>query len=78
MACTNVLLHCHLISPPIGVTIGLELPRYTVNEGAGSIEVCAALLRGNLQRTLMANLSTQQNANAKGKYSEKCAMEDFS
>ena len=53
------------------MTIGLELPSYTVDEGDGSIEVCAVLLEGSLQRTLMVNFSTQQNANAQGQYSER-------
>ncbi len=53
------------------MTVGLEFPSYTVNEGDGSIEVCAVLLDGTLQRTLMVNLSTQQNANAQGRYSER-------
>ena len=48
------------------MTIGLELPGYTVNEGDSNVEVCAVLLEGSLQRTLMVNLSTQQNANAQG------------
>ena len=52
--------------PPTGVTVGLEFRSYAVNEGDGSIEVCAVLLDGNLQRTLMVNLSTQQNSNAQG------------
>ena len=46
----------------------MEFPRYTVDEGDGSIEVCAVLVEGTLMRTLMVNLSTQQNANAQGQY----------
>ena len=62
----------HLLSMiPTGVTIGLEIPNYTVNEGDGNIEVCAVLLEGSLQRTLMVNLSTLQNANAQGQYNER-------
>jgi hypothetical protein len=63
-----LILH-HIIAA--GVTVGLEFPSYTVNERDGSIEVCAVLLDGTLQRTLMVNLSTQQNANAQGQSRER-------
>ena len=46
----------------IGISIGFELPRYTVNEGDGSIEVCAALTNGTLERTVTFTLSTQDNS----------------
>ena len=42
-----------------GVTIGVELPDYTVNEGDGSVEVCAVIVSGTLERTLTFTLSTQ-------------------
>ena len=42
-----------------GVTIGIELPDYTVNEGNGIIEVCAVIVSGTLERTLTFTLSTQ-------------------
>ena len=66
-------MHFSLVTiiPPTGVTVGLEFPSYAVNEGDGSIEVCAVLLDGNLQRTLMVNLSTQQNSNAQGGDNER-------
>ena len=41
-----------------GISIGFELPRYTVNEGDGSIEVCAVLTSGSLERTVIFTLST--------------------
>ena len=59
-----IIIHAYV---RIGVTVGLELTSYNVNEGAGSIEVCAVLVSGSLQRILTINLSTQQNANAQGK-----------
>ena len=48
-------MHLYRIS---GISIGFELPRYTVNEGDGSIEVCAVLTSGSLERTVTFTLST--------------------
>ena len=42
----------------LGISINFELPRYTVNEGDGSIEVCAVLTSGSLERTVTFTLST--------------------
>ena len=49
------ILYLYRIS---GISIGFELPRYTVNEGDGSIEVCAVLTSGSLERTVTFTLST--------------------
>ena len=62
----TIILFLVLLKIFAGVTISLEFPNYNVNEGAGSIEVCAVLDSGNLQRMLTITLSTQQNANAQG------------
>ena len=53
-----------------GVTIGVEVPSYTVNEGDGTIEVCAILVSGTLERTVTFTLSTEQNANAQGQHGQ--------
>ena len=45
-----------------GVSIGFELPRYTVNEGDGSIEVCAVLTNGSLERTVTFTLSSRDDS----------------
>ena len=45
-----------------GVTIGLEEPTYTVNEGDGTIEVCAVLTSGTLDRTVTVTLSTSDGS----------------
>ena len=67
----DLFYSCTININTTGVTIGLEFPRYTADEGDGSVEICAVLIEGTLMRTLMVNLSTQQNANAQGQYSER-------
>ena len=44
------------------MTIGLEQPSYTVNEGDGSVMVCAAIVSGTLERTLTFRLTTQDDS----------------
>ena len=44
------------------MTIGLEQPDYTVNEGSGSVMVCAAIVSGTLERTLTFSLTTQDDS----------------
>ena len=44
------------------MTIGVEIPIYTVNEGDGTIEVCAILVSGTLERTVTFTLSTQDDS----------------
>lgn len=44
------------------MTIGLEQPSYTVNEGDGSVMVCAAIVSGTLDRTLTFRLTTQDDS----------------
>ena len=41
-----------------GVTIGLEMPDYTVPEEGGFVEVCAVVLDGSLERTVSITLQT--------------------
>lgn len=40
----------------------MEVPSYTVNEGDGTIEVCAILVSGMLERTVTFTLSTQDDS----------------
>ncbi len=55
------------VSPLISVVeIGLERPLYTVNETDGTIEVCAVLVSGSLERTVTVSLSTVDGT-AKGR-----------
>ena len=58
----TVNVHKTLLFFNTGISIGFELPRYTVNEGDGSIEVCAVLTSGTLERTVMFTLSTQDDS----------------
>ena len=59
MVCTYFdLCMCKNLFFILGISIGFELPRYTVNEGDGSIEVCAVLTSGSLERTVTFTLST--------------------
>ena len=44
--------------PASGVTIGLEEPSYTVDESGGTVEVCAILISGSLERTVDVTLFT--------------------
>ena len=44
------------------MTIGLEQPNYTVDEGNGTVMVCAAIVSGTLERTLTFRLTTQDNS----------------
>ena len=44
------------------MSIGLEFPSYTVGEGDGSIEVCAAIVSGTLERRLSLRLTTQDDS----------------
>ena len=44
------------------MTIRLEQPDYTVNEGSGSVMVCAAIVSGTLERTLTFSLTTQDDS----------------
>ena len=41
-----------------GVTIGFEMPNYTVPEDGGFVEVCAVVLDGGLERTVNITLET--------------------
>lgn len=41
-----------------GVVIGVQFPSYTVPESIGSVEVCATLVSGSLERTVVVTLST--------------------
>ena len=41
------------------VVIGLENPEYSVDEGDGSVEVCAQILMGSLGRDVNVVFSTQ-------------------
>lgn len=47
--------------------IGLEREDYRVSEGAGSVEVCAGVLQGALDRELILELSTSDKT-AQSKY----------
>ena len=42
------------------VTIGLEETMYTVNEDGGSVEVCAVIVDGTLERDAVVVLSTSE------------------
>jgi hypothetical protein len=44
------------------VTIGLERPTYSVDEEDGTVEVCAVLLSGSLERTVSVTLSTSDGS----------------
>ena len=46
----------------IAVTIGLQLPSYTVGEGNGTVEVCVELTDGKLGRDVPVQLSTQDDS----------------
>ena len=46
----------------IAVTIGLQLPSYTVSEGNGTVEVCVELTDGKLGRDVPVQLSTQDDS----------------
>ncbi len=41
-----------------GVVIDLELPSYTVNEANGTVEVCATIVSGTLERSVVVTIST--------------------
>ena len=41
-----------------GVTIGLEMPNYTIPEEGGFVEVCAVVTDGTLERTVNITLET--------------------
>ena len=45
-----------------GVTIGVQIPMYEVDEGNGTVEVCAILISGTLERTVTFTLSTQDGS----------------
>ena len=45
-----------------GITVGFELPRYTVNERDGTLEVCVSLLDGSLERTVTLTLFSQDDS----------------
>ena len=48
--------NCAFVST--GVTIGLEMPNYTVPEDEGFVEVCAVVSDGSLERTVSITLET--------------------
>ena len=52
-----------------GVVIGLEREDYQVSEGAGTVEVCAVVRRGSLDRGLVLELSTSDKT-AQSMYSQ--------
>ena len=53
-----------------GVTIGIELPNYTVREEDGPLEVCAVLVEGSLERSVLFTLSNMDDtATSPGDYS---------
>ena len=58
----TVNVHKTLLFFNTGISIGFELPRYTVNEGDGNIEVCAVLTSGTLEKTVTFTLSTQDDS----------------
>ena len=43
-----------------GVTIDLEDPSYSVNEENGTIEVCAVITSGSLERSVVVTIETAE------------------
>ena len=43
-----------------GVTIDLEDPSYSVNEENGTIEVCAVITSGSLEKSVVVTLATAE------------------
>jgi hypothetical protein len=50
----------------LGVRIDFEQPEYSVNEENGTIEVCAVIMEGGLERNITITLATR-NGTAIGK-----------
>jgi hypothetical protein len=51
----------------LGVGIDFEQPQYSVNEENGTIEVCAVIMEGGLERNITITLATR-NGTATGMY----------
>lgn len=63
----------------LGVVIDFEQPEYSVNERNGTIEVCAVIVEGNLQRNITVTLTTR-DGRAIGKvlmYSQTSALREY-
>ena len=43
----------------VEVQIGFDRTSYTANEGDDSVEVCVAVTRGSLQRSIQATVNTE-------------------
>ena len=53
---------CEVFDPLVlrntGVVINIEFPSYTVNESSVSVEVCAVIADGSLERSVVVFLTT--------------------
>ena len=52
--------------------IGFEREDYQVSEGIGTVEVCAVLQQGSLDREIVLELSTSDKS-AQSKYNHACS-----